>query len=295
MAEFRNGAPETPAILVEHDLTFSLFQQLADNDGGEESRREHARWLQYERRWLRDYDTVWTVSEEDRLSAIREGASAGRTFAIPNGVDVFRFRPSAAPPALEILFVGSFRHLPNALAFEQLRSEIMPRVWSEFPDAVARVVAGPDHEWFWRRLAGKRPLGCDPRIEIHGFVEDLRPLYARAAVVAAPLDVSAGTNIKILEAMACGKAIVVTPVGCAGLGLRDGGEALIRSDWAGFGGAVCDILSDARLRDGLGRRARRAAERRFSWSAIQDAAYGSYLETIERQEGSRARSVVAGD
>jgi len=281
MAEFRKAAPKVPAILVEHDLTFSLFQQLAENDGSEENRREHARWLEFERRWLRDYEAVWTVSEEDRLAAIREGSRPERTFTVPNGVDILRFRPTQTPPASEILFVGSFRHLPNVLAFERLRSEIMPRVWSKFPKAVARVVAGPDHEWFWRRLAGKRALGADPRIEIHGFVEDLRPLYARAAVVAAPLDVSAGTNIKILEAMACGKAIVSTPVGCAGLGLRDGGEALIRGDWAGFGDAVCAALSNAELREGLGRQARQAAERRFSWNAIREDAYGSYLEVID--------------
>ncbi len=295
MAEFRNGAPEVPAILVEHDLTFSLFQQLAENGGGEEGRRESERWLEYERRWLRDYEAVWTVSEEDRLAAIREGAHPGRTFAIPNGVDVLRFRPAETPAAApEILLVGSFRHLPNILAFEQLRNEIMPRVWSVFPNAVARVVAGPDHEWFWRRLAGKRALGAGPGIEIHGFVEDLRPLYARASVVTAPLDVSAGTNIKVIEAMACGKAIVTTPAGCAGLGLRDGDEALIRGDWASFGGAVCDILSDAGMRAGLGRRARRVAERRFSWSAIQEDAYQSYLEVIGIQV-SRARRGAAGD
>jgi hypothetical protein len=93
MAEFRDSAPETPAILVEHDLTFSLYRQLAESEGSEEARREHGRWLEFERRWLRDYDAVWTMSEEDRLAAIREGSRPDLTFAIPNGVDVFRFLP----------------------------------------------------------------------------------------------------------------------------------------------------------------------------------------------------------
>ena len=295
MAGFRDGAPETPAILVEHDLTFSLYRQLAESEGTEEARREYGRWLEFERRWLRDYDAVWTVSEEDRLAAIGEGARPDRTFAIPNGVDILRFRPSETPPAPEILFVGSFRHLPNALAFEQLRSEIMPRVWSVLPNAVARVVAGPDHEWFWRKLAGKRALGADPRIEVHGFVEDLRPLYARAAAVVAPLEVSAGTNIKVLEAMACGKAIVTTPAGCGGLGLRDGHEALIRGDWESFAGALCEILSDASLRARIGQQARLAAERRFSWTAIQDEAYRSYLQVLERKGAARSPRAAVGD
>ena len=43
-------------------------------------------------------------------------------------------RQACGPPT--ILFVGSFRHLPNLLAFEMLRESIMPAVWREFPDAV---------------------------------------------------------------------------------------------------------------------------------------------------------------
>jgi glycosyltransferase involved in cell wall biosynthesis len=297
MAEFRDSAPETPAILVEHDLTFSLYGQLAESEGTHEARREHGRWLEFERRWLRDYDAVWTVSEEDRLAAVREGSQPGLTFVIPNGVDVVRFQPWDDPAANpEILFVGSFRHLPNVLSFEKLRDEIMPRVWSAFPNAVARVVAGPDHEWFWRKLARKgAPLDTDPRIEVHGFVEDLRPLYARATAVTAPLEVSAGTNIKVLEAMACGKAIVTTPAGCGGLGLRDGHEALIRGDWASFAGALCEILSDASLRARIGRQARLAAERRFSWTAIQEEAYRSYLQVVERKGAARSPRAAVGD
>jgi len=45
---------------------------------------------------------------------------------------------------------------------------------------------------------------------VEGFVADVRPAYERASVVIAPLVASAGTNIKILEAMAMGKAIVST-------------------------------------------------------------------------------------
>ena len=51
-----------------------------------------------------------------------------------------------------------------------------------------------------------------PGIELEGFVADVRPAYARAAIVIAPLLASAGTNIKILEAMAMGKPIVATAV-----------------------------------------------------------------------------------
>ena len=42
MAAFRESAPETPAILVEHDLTFKLYGQVADAQGTEDARAEYS-------------------------------------------------------------------------------------------------------------------------------------------------------------------------------------------------------------------------------------------------------------
>lgn len=273
-ADFRDAAPHIPAILVEHDLTFTLYRQLADSKPGPEAEAEYARWLAFERQWLKSYDSVWTVSEQDREIVSRDtGRAPQKIHCVPNGVDIDYYRPDAPATEQEILYVGSFRHLPNVIGFERLAREVMPFVWREFPSARLRVVAGPRYEAFWKR--GE----LDPRIVLHGFVEDMRSLYARAQAVAVPLEVSAGTNIKVLEAMASGRPLVTTPVGCAGLDLRDGEHALIRSGAAAFGAALCDLQRDQALRDRLAREARAAVERRFSWTAIADRAYESYCAT----------------
>ena len=288
MAAFRDAAPQTPALLVEHDITFSLYRQLAVSRPNAESQAEYERWRRFESHWLRRFDAVWTVSSEDRALAIDEGSAADRTFTVPNGVDTARFVPADEPTNTpEILYVGSFRHLPNVIGFDKLRSEVMPRIWERFPEVRLRVVAGPDHETFWRRFARNgTPRIADPRINIHGFVEDLRPLYASASVVVVPLEVSAGTNIKVLEAMASGRAVVSTPAGCAGLGLRDGEDILIRQDWNVFAAAVCDLLASPARRSSLTAEARRTAERLYSWNAIARQAYASYVALLHHSSST---------
>ncbi|HJZ98221.1 MAG TPA: glycosyltransferase family 4 protein [Candidatus Solibacter sp.] len=285
MAAFGDCAPGVPSILVEHDLTFSLYHQLAESQRTAEAWCEWKRWKAFECERLRAFDGVWAVSDEDRRIAMRESGRIGEaTFNVPNGVDTERFRPGgglASEP--EILYVGSFRHLPNLIGFRALRDEVMPRVWARDPRVRLRVVAGPRHEEFWDGYAG------DERIIMHGFVEDLRPLYERAWAVPVALAVSAGTNIKVLEAMACGKAIVSTLAGCAGLGLEDGGELLVRGDWAEFADALSAVLEDAELRGRLGVRARVAAEEHFSWQAIAGRAWESYLRVSGRARAQRAR------
>jgi glycosyltransferase involved in cell wall biosynthesis len=121
------------------------------------------------------------------------------------------------------------------------------------------------------------------RIQMHGFVEDLRPLYAEAAVVVAPLVVSAGTNIKILEAMACGKPIVSTQPGCSGLELADNADLLIRDGAGPFAAAVNDLLAQPELRRQIGSRARRTVEDRFSWTALAACAMESYRTVSGRE------------
>jgi glycosyltransferase involved in cell wall biosynthesis len=296
MAAFGDCAPGVPSILVEHDLTFSLYRQFAESQRNTEAWREYERWRAFEHERLRAFDGVWTVSEEDRRLAIHEsGCAAESTFTVPNGVDTERFQPGgqvAGEP--EILYVGSFRHLPNLLGFDALRREVMPRVWARNPGVRLRVVAGPKYEEHWAKFAASSGGRItDPRIAIHGFVEDLRPLYERAWAVAVPLEVSAGTNIKVLEAMASGKAIVSTPTGCAGLGLVDGGELLVREDWAGFADAVTQLVADGKLRQRLGARARAVSEARYSWHAIAGRAWESYLRVSGRARMERARVRLA--
>ena len=130
------------------------------------------------------------------------------------------------------------------------------------------VIAGMRHEYFLDFYKDRTTLDLrHPRIEVDGFVADVRPAYERAAIVIAPLIASAGTNIKILEAMAMGKAIVSTPAGVNGLDL-DPGDAIVTATAEEMAAAIRDLIGNPSRRRALESHARETAERRFSWDAI---------------------------
>jgi glycosyltransferase involved in cell wall biosynthesis len=157
-------------LLVEHDITFTLHRQLAELNHDIGAHREHRRWLAFEREALQCSNSVWTMSGHDRRMAVEHGALPSRAEIIPNGVDLRRFQPSlkpSGPPT--VLFVGSFRHLPNLLAFEALRESIMPEVWRRIPDAVLHVIAGPQHERAVELANTRDLLAAHSGIEIEGL------------------------------------------------------------------------------------------------------------------------------
>jgi glycosyltransferase involved in cell wall biosynthesis len=285
MAIYLERAAPLPAILVEHDITWTLYRQLADSGDGA-AQQQFDLWHTFELAALQKAQAVWVMSEADHTLAATARPKPG-VWLVPNGVDLKRYQPE--PPAtgpLTILFVGSFRHLPNLLAFEALRGRIMPDVWKVFPDARLHAIAGPQHERA-ATLAKKRGvLMPDSRIRIQGFVEDVRPAYREATLVAVPVPVSAGTNIKVVEAMATGRPVVSNAVGCQGLGLSDNHDLLIREIGPEFAAGINQLLADAALRERIAEQGRRTAEERFGWDAIAREALACYRElTAEYSPG----------
>jgi glycosyltransferase involved in cell wall biosynthesis len=250
MAQYSADCTPARTLLVEHDITYDLYAQMLQREEEWETRRQYERWLAFERRAWTQVDRVVTMSEKDR--ALVKGA-----VAIPNGVDLERFQPSAGEPeGRRLLFIGSFAHKPNVLAVEFFLKDVFPLL----RDVTLHVIAGQNHERFWDL--------CEPGVEVQGFVSDVRPAYQRAAVVIAPLVASAGTNIKIMEAMAMGKAIVSTEAGIHGLELARGKDIVVVADAQGMAAAISRLLDVPEERRALERHARETAERVYGWDAI---------------------------
>jgi glycosyltransferase involved in cell wall biosynthesis/GT2 family glycosyltransferase len=271
MAQYAADCTPAHTILVEHDITFDLYEQLLALSGDWHTRRQLERWHAFETDAWRRVDRVVTMSEKDRTRV--QGAPA---VTLPNGVDLARFRPSAVEPeAARLLFIGSFAHRPNVMAAEFFVSEVWPRIQDVQP--MLHIIAGARHESY--AIAVKLE---HPRILLEGFVADVRPAYERAGLVIAPLPASAGTNIKILEAMAMGKAIVSTPAGINGLDLTPGEDVIVAGDSSAMAAAILELLADPGRRRALGERARATVERRYDWNAIADRQEKLYRDLREQ-------------
>jgi glycosyltransferase involved in cell wall biosynthesis len=248
-------------ILVEHDVTFDLYGQIARRTPTLAARWDFFRWKRFETRVVRRYSTVIVMSDKD--AALLPGS-----VVIENGVDLERFQAQPEEAAQRLLFIGSFRHFPNVAAYRFFAGEIWPLLRDAWPQMRATVVCGPDHETYWRLFTGElAPPVCE-RIDLLGFVADVRPLYVAANIVMVPTVVSAGTNVKVLEAMAMERAIVSTPSGCAGLGLVHGESVWVAEAPGDFAGGIARLIADPDLRAKLARNARRLAEQRYDWRLL---------------------------
>jgi GT2 family glycosyltransferase/glycosyltransferase involved in cell wall biosynthesis len=283
MAQYAADCAPAKTILVEHDVTMDLYQQLLEQGDDWELRRQLDRWIPFETAAWRQMDRVVTMSEKDRALTVTRGATAATTQSLPNGVDLLRFRPSEREPdPRRLLFIGSFAHLPNLLAVDFFLREAWPDLKAR--GTVLHIIAGGRHQYYLDRYRDRvQPDFQQPGIEIEDFVADVRPAYQQATVVIAPLLASAGTNIKIMEAMAMGKAIVSTPAGINGLDLDAGSDVMVAESGAAMAQAIRELIENPEKRRTIERQARLTVEHKFDWDAIA----GQQKEMYEQLLGRR--------
>jgi len=192
---------------------------------------------------------------------LRPLAPGVRVAIVPNGVDLEANLPARTPTGkARLVFVGQMGWFPNRDGVEWFLREVFPRILIMRPDAEFMLVGKHD--------ALPIPADVASHVTLAGFVPDLRPAVHSASVYVVPLRAGSGTRLKVLEAMALGKAIVTTSVGSEGIVLRHGQSALYADDAAGFADAVVSLLESPALRERLARAARSCAELHYGWDSI---------------------------
>jgi len=267
MALYAPDCGAVPTLMIEHDITLDLYTQLLREHDDWETRQQLMRWETFERHAWRDVSCVVTMSRKD--AATVEGAH--RVEVLANGVDLDRFQPcSHEPDPRRILFIGSFAHLPNLMALDFFLREAWPQLEAE--GATLHVISGARADHYQELYQDRVKLDLLRNgLEVDGFISDVRTAYRRASVVIAPLLASAGTNIKIMEAMAMGKAIVSTPAGINGLDLNPPNDVIVANTGAEMAAAILDLFRNPARRHSIEQAARLTVERQYNWDTVAAA------------------------
>jgi polysaccharide biosynthesis protein PslH len=269
-----------PRLVVDsHNIDYELARQYA-SAAGSLFRSAYAgiNWRKLRREELgtyRDADGVYLCSAADERRLLDEVPEA-RTAVIPNAADVeyYQPRPTDPPPdGRTVVFFGHLSYAPNVDGVIHFAKDIWPRIAEARPEARFKIVGG-DPPRSILQLAS-------PRVELTGFVPDLRPHLAAASAVVVPLRLGGGTRLKIVEAMAMGKAIVSTSLGAEGIEAIPGQDILIENQPEAFARAVCDLLAEPDFAARVGQSARRLAIERYAWSGAAEALEGFYRRILE--------------
>jgi polysaccharide biosynthesis protein PslH len=164
---------------------------------------------------------------------------------------------------------------PNVDAAEHYIRDILPLVRQQVPDAVFTAVG----QLVPRSLAAL----AGPGINITGWVPDVRPYLAAAAVAVVPVRIGGGTRLKVLEALAMGKAVVSTRLGCEGIDVTDGQHLLVADDPEDFARRVVSLMRDPGRARALGDEGRRLIERQYDWKSVARALEAFHQRVL--QEG----------
>ena len=277
------GCP-APRVMTQYEPGVTAARDAARSMRGLDrlhGRLEAAAWARYERYAMHQVDVVVVFTESDRqaLAPLAGGIPIER---IPLGIagPPNSLNPCGAVATPTLLFVGNFIHAPNVDAAVWLMQSIFPLVTRARPDARLFVV-GPNPPAQVTALAG-------PTMTVTGAVSSVLPFLDDASVVVAPLRRGGGMRVKVMEALAAGKAVVASPLAAAGLDVTNGQQLLLADQEHEFASQIVGLLNDPAARQRLAQSARGWAASNLGWSRSV-AAYEALHDRL--LSGTNSRNV----
>jgi glycosyltransferase involved in cell wall biosynthesis len=253
-------------VLRSLNVEFRIWERLAANEPRLPRRLAlHAiagSLRRYEVAHLNDCDALVPITEVDAHEFRLLGCTVP-THVLPGGVDLSDRqvdRTSEEPDAVG--FLGSLDYRPNQEAALWIAEELQPRLAGR---ARLHIAGSRAPEWLRARLAATG---------VH--------------FVIAPILSGGGMRIKILEAMAAGKAVVSTTIGAEGIDAVPGQHLLIADDADAFAAAIAELLRDPSRARGLGDAARLFVGSRYAAGALARGLVAFYEELTQRA-GVRGR------
>jgi polysaccharide biosynthesis protein PslH len=281
-------SPDSKIIFDDHNAEAELQRRAFLTDLGTPRRWPAAFYSWVQARRLRRFER-WACQMADGVTAVsaldakllQELVPGLDVTAIPNCIDVEQYsQPVENPIPFDLVFIGKMDYRPNIDAMLWFAQEIWPIIIERRPETTLAIVGQRPHA----RLA---PLRALPNVAITGQVESVRPYLDGAAVFIMPFRLGSGTRLKLIEAMAAGKAIVATPIGAEGFPLYNNQEALLAMEPADFAHNVLHLLGQPTERERLGQNARQFAVQ-YDWRVV----IPQFAQVYNAAVGKRQRAIA---
>lgn len=260
-------------VLRAHNVEHLIWQQMAKNE-----KKPLKRWYlkhlalalrQYELRQMNLFDGIVCISDND-AATFRELGCRKKIISIPFGIDLPPI-PNSVPEPLSLFHVGSMDWLPNQESISWFLNKVWPLIHNDLPQ-MRLYLAG-------RKMPDKfLNLNLDGVVVV-GEVPDSKAFMASKQINIVPLLSGSGIRIKIIEAMALGKAIISTSAGASGIKYTDGHDILIANTPEEFLSHLCRLTENPELGNTLGRNARCLVEEQYSQQAMANKLL-SFYETL---------------
>lgn len=270
-----DGCP-APRVLTQHEPgTAAARDRLQFSHGIMRAIRywDMLAWERFERAILKRVQAIVVFTERDRC-AVSELVADTPITIVPFGTmlsNPLSTQPGEEP--LDLLFVGNFKHPPNSDAAIRLASGIFPRVQARVPAARLYIVGD-------QPTAPIRKFASDA-VRVTGRVPDVIPYLHRAAVVVVPLRMGGGMRVKVVEALAAGKAVVASRLAVEGLNVVHQRDLVLAETDEQFADAVLRLLSHPEERAALADRAGAWAQGNLGWDRPIEA-YETLYESLMR-------------
>jgi len=224
------------------------------------------------------FDLIIATKEEDKETFQKYLGPQKEIIVSLTGVDTEYFSPQAVNSEEKILiFYGAMNSHMNIKGALYLYKKIMPFIWNQEKDVKLMILGSNPPEEI-------TALTSDPRVNITGYVDDVRSYLGLGRVVVLPLQMAYGHRGRLFEVMAMAIPIVATPQAIHGMDVGTGEGVLIEESPQLFAQAVLNILNNHVYAEELGRRGRNAA---VTKSSLQ-ATYGRLTDYLAESIPARS-------
>jgi glycosyltransferase involved in cell wall biosynthesis len=271
MAVYGQYFHRLPAIFEEVESGW-LYEHFAQAQSPWRRLRHGLTWAKHSRflaALVKNFKLCTVVSDREYQILSRAVNGYQSIEVVPNCVELKNYLDiQESPQPDRLIFTGSISFMPNYEAMVWFLGEVYPHVQAQVPEVKLTITGDP----------ARRHLPPAKNVTQTGFVNDVRPLIARAWGSLVPIHSGGGTRLKILEAMALGTPVVATSKGAEGLDVQPGQHLLIGDTPESYAREVVRLLKEPELRQYLVNNAAQLIREKYDWAVVMPR----FLELVEQ-------------